>query len=552
MLLLKKLLNTSIANENLAQTCHYVLNYYGIKNTITSLDSFIDEHLENPSILALMDSLSRYGIDNAAIRKGDYEYKDFELPFVCSIQRPSWSHPYFTVVTAIDENNVTYFDPIEKDDRILPIAEFDQIDKDIILLLDATDPKPETDYAANKKKEKNKLIARGLYVSVIAIVFFFILVYNFLSVQYPLNWIGTLFFLFTIVGCLTSLILVWHEVDSHNPFIKKVCGGQGGKIDCEAVLSSKGASFMGISWSIIGFSYFTTILLSQLLFGPSNITYLPYWLGLSLLAFPYVIYSIYYQWKIVGQWCTLCLTIQAVIGLSAGIALGYMYQYGGNIPPTYIPFLTLLLIGAIVLSLTSFTIPLLKTAKESRINKIRWKQLRYNPDIFNMLLRKESFVSQSAEGLGIVIGNPNAKHEIIKVCNPYCGPCAKAHPELEELINSNPNIKVRIIFTATGLDNDIRTAPVQHLLAIQERDGREIVRNALDSWYMSDTKDYVAFANKFPVNGLVTQQGEKINAMGKWCDHMKIRATPTFFINGYELPDSYQIGELKHIFKETT
>jgi Protein-disulfide isomerase len=151
-----------------------------------------------------------------------------------------------------------------------------------------------------------------------------------------------------------------------------------------------------------------------------------------------------------------------------------------------------------------------------------------------------------------VIGNPDAEYEIVKVCNPYCGPCAKAHPELDALIHSNPNIKVRIIFTATGEENDRRTLPVQHLLAIQERDGREQVQKAVDNWYMAETRDYTAFSNKYPMDGELKKQRYKIEDMHRWCQQMKITVTPTFFINGFQLPDSYRIEELKHILKDTT
>lgn len=150
--------------------------------------------------------------------------------------------------------------------------------------------------------------------------------------------------------------------------------------------------------------------------------------------------------------------------------------------------------------------------------------------------------------MGIVVGNPNAQNEIIKVCNPYCGPCAKAHPELEQILKQNADVKVRIIFTASGEEDDLKTAPVQHLLAIQEKYGMDVVNQALDDWYLADKKDYETFAQKYPMNGELIQQKEKIYAMRDWCDAMKIRATPTIFINGAELPDIYRISELKNFY----
>ena len=86
--------------------------------------------------------------------------------------------------------------------------------------------------------------------------------------------------------------------------------------------------------------------------------------------------------------------------------------------------------------------------------------------IFEALLAKQKKITASADGLGIIVGNPNATNTIIKVCNPYCGPCAKAHPAIHDLIKENENIKVQILFTATAKENDKRSKPVKHLLAI--------------------------------------------------------------------------------------
>ena len=60
---------------------------------------------------------------------------------------------------------------------------------------------------------------------------------------------------------------------------------------------------------------------------------------------------------------------------------------------------------------------------------------------------------------------------------------------------------------------------------------------ALDDWYLAEKKDYDAFALKYPMNGELQQQKDKIIAMREWCDAMKIRATPTIYINGQELPE---------------
>jgi hypothetical protein len=59
---------------------------------------------------------------------------------------------------------------------------------------------------------------------------------------------------------------------------------------------------------------------------------------------------------------------------------------------------------------------------------------------------------------------------VCSLCSAYSsGPCAKAHPPLDEIIRNNKDVKVKLIFTATNDKNDIRGIAAKHLLAINEK-----------------------------------------------------------------------------------
>ncbi len=61
-------------------------------------------------------------------------------------------------------------------------------------------------------------------------------------------------------------------------------------------------------------------------------------------------------------------------------------------------------------------------------------------------------------------------------------------------------------------------------------------------------KEYDEFFVKYPMNGEFKLQKETLKAMDAWCKEVGITHTPTFFVNGYRLPDAYSnIAELKHI-----
>lgn len=163
------------------------------------------------------------------------------------------------------------------------------------------------------------------------------------------------------------------------------------------------------------------------------------------------------------------------------------------------------------------------------------------------LLARQKSIGDTANGLGITIGNPNAKYRLTKVCNPYCGPCARAHPVMEELLENNDDLQIQIIFTATDKEDDYRAKPVNHLLAVASKADEKLTKQALDDWYNAPKKEYDIFAAKYgaytPPSG---GQGEALKQMSDWCVETKIAFTPTFFVNGFQLPEMYSVADLKY------
>ena len=49
------------------------------------------------------------------------------------------------------------------------------------------------------------------------------------------------------------------------------------------------------------------------------------------------------------------------------------------------------------------------------------------------------------------------------------------------------------------------------------------------------------------MNGEIKEQETEIDKMRAWCDAAAIRFTPTIYVNGFRLPERYQIEELKYI-----
>lgn len=526
--------------------CRNILRHFGVKHTRRQVSTLLADHMDYPSLLSLHDVLAEYGIASTAIRKGDFSYEDVETPYIITIQQEDWPSACFTVVSCAESNLITYIDPVSEKAKTALMADFETIDKGVLLLLDGESTKDESNYLLNRRLERKDEVVRTLPFLLVGLSVLIPLVYLLsASGNEGTRWISLCFLATGLIGLAVSVLLLLYDIDAHNPFLKEVCAGKGKKASCESVLSSNGSDFLGVSWSIWGFSYFATFFLVQLLY-PGQVSQLTFWSAVSLLASFYVPYSIYYQWRVVKQWCPLCVTVQVILLLNAIVSLGFI---AGTPALHWEWYLTSMIVlsGVVFLVLNLFALPLFKQAKEGRNYAQKWRKLRYNSSVFYALLERSGEVTVSVEDVGIVVGNPSAKHEIIKVCNPYCSPCSKAHPELDQILKHNSNVRLRIVFTATGEESDIRTKPVAHLLAIQQVYGMEIVHRALNDWYLPEMKDYDVFAKKYPMNGELKQQQEKIRKMSQWCNDMKVRVTPTIYVDGKELPDTYSIYELKNV-----
>jgi hypothetical protein len=67
---------------------------------------------------------------------------------------------------------------------------------------------------------------------------------------------------------------------------------------------------------------------------------------------------------------------------------------------------------------------------------------------------------------------------------------------------------------------------------------------------MPENKNYEEYAKKYPVQQELGMKNNKIEAMFKWCEKTEIQFTPTFFIDGFQLPEAYRIEDLEYFLLE--
>lgn len=526
------------------------LKLLNVKVNNASVNETLQNHPDWPSLLCVSDSLNKWNIPNAAGRVEPSAIDGLPTPFMAHTNDKE--HP-LSVVSVVTENTVQLYSKNYHQPVLKSKEDFFKTWGGVYVIAEPLVHSGEKDYKLNKSKAFVNAFVPTALLTLLAVLSF-VGIYTIINSDPAITAITAiaiyLHYFILLAGVIVTSLLLWYEIDKNNPLLQKVCNGII-KGDCNAILTGKQSKvFSWLSWSEVGFFYFSTCLLLLVFAGNTMASAISIIAWLNILALPYTLFSVYYQWRVAKQWCVLCLTVQALLlsgavnvisnGLPASLSALSFYFITKSLLLCCLPVLFWYVVKPAILKL-----------QQAKNTKREYLRIKFNSQIFDTLLKKQKAISISADGLGINLGNPNADNTLIKICNPYCGPCAKAHAKIETLLEDNSNLKVQIIFTSPNQPDQPAYKPVNHLLAIQEKNRDEkILKRALDDWYLSDQKDYDVFAGKYPMNGELTKQGAKIEAMDKWCKAMEVQATPTIFLNGHQLPDAYGIEDLQYFLLE--
>ena len=513
-----------------------------VKRTKAFLKDSLLSHPDVSSLLAISDTLEKYNIETLAVNITNEKLHDIPLP--CIVQVKEGNDTFFNVLTKVDSQHITIYN--QKNTKVKISKElFFTNWTGICLLAEKTEKTKEP--GIEDKQKRRKLI--NSLLTVLGSLFIIWLGFTVYSFWDPTNKINYFLYvgytLLKIIGLTIGTFLLWYEVDKYNPALQNFCSG-GKKVNCDQVLSSKYAYLLKntLSVSALAFSYFfaSVLLILYSNFSLSTITLLG---SLSLAATPILLYSLYIQGVVVKSWCKFCLILAAVLTIEIVIVLSINSFSLQEIALKDIVLFALLFLTPILFWIVLK--PNLEKGKETNLVKRSLQKIKFNKTVFETLLSKSDKVSTDFKDIGILLKNKNPKYHVIKVCNPYCGPCANAHPILDKLYHQGV-IDLQIVFTASADESDMKYAPVNHLLAIDSVDSLN-TPNALDDWYMAEKKDYEIFANKYPMNGELKEQKEKISKMKQWCNAEKITHTPTIYINGYKLTNEYAFEDLVELLQ---
>ena len=514
-----------------------LLSRLNIPYTKKFLKESILSHPDYPSLKCISDTLDHYNLETLAIKIDQDRLQEVPLP--CIIQYAKKVDAFFLLESYTESNVVCLDDKRVK--HAIPKSEFLKHWTGICLLVESTEDSKEPGI---EKSKIDKFIIR-VSVSLIVLILLFALTKSIYSSDLILSDIlfKISYFILKVLGSLLGLILLWHEVDRNNLTLQKFCT-TGKKTNCNKVLDSKHATILKgrISVALLGFTYFFAGLFSIVILGFSGLSIFALLSYLSLGALMVVPISVYYQDVVIRHWCKLCILLICTIILEVLVVLlSGFYRESIFLDQIYLLIVLLLF----PLPIWKWLKPLINQTKESYFLKRNFTRLKNDSDVFSVLLRKSRKIRSNSEGMGIILPNENAKYHIIKVTDPNCSHCTKSHLILDELYR-NKTISLQILFRTNSKEAG-KNRIEQHFLALHAEESLENVLSALHDWYSRENRNYDAFIKQYPLKGKGILNGgrDKLNALHHWCEAENITATPTIFINGYELPKEYSVTDLK-------
>ena len=529
-------------NNSLLNVASHFLKDLRVPYTKNAFRRCLETHSYFPSLYSLSEVLNEYNVENKGLKITPEQVDELPVPFLAYYQIKATGAKDFVNVMKVSPDSVTYYydkeKTISKEEFLRDWAE------NTVLIAEKTKESGEKEYEQNKKQEiknraKKNLLIAGFALFVIAGI------YKYFNTNVSIT-AGASILLFSLGGLVVSVLLLVYEIDKSNAFVKNICTG-GTKVNCNAVLGSKASKIFGVSWGEMGFFYFAAFTLFLLIPNISFQEKTPYLSYVSALSACYIPFSIYYQYKVVKQWCRLCLMVQAILFLS----LIWTFAFG-KFTFSFSNSEILFFIGSALLPvLLWYTLkPILLNANDKRKFEAAYKRLYSRKDVFELTLSDQEKAPDGWQYLGIHKGNPDAENVILKVCSPLCKHCFISHAIFNEILEKNSNVRLVILYDIdAGEEDNQRRLFVRHFLALAEQENKKLVGEAMDYWYLNENRNDDTLKEIYPVpEEILARQESKIDLMREWCRVAEISYTPTVYINGMQLPGTFNLEDLKDYF----
>jgi len=515
----------------------HLLKRLDVKVSDSSIKRELSRHPDFPSLLSLSDVLFEWNVNNAAYQIPVENLPELKCPFIASMTSEAGG---FVLVTTITAETVTVSAGRNKE-KELSLGEFKNNYNGAVLYVEPEPNAGEKDYSAKKLKDTFD----AAWMPILLIGSTLILgcaIGNSLSVNGSIQL--ALAMMLKAFGLGISILLLIQSLDRDNPLIDRICKA-GKKIDCNDILNSKAATVFGvISWSEIGFYYFSGTFI-VLLFNHDQMSLIRMLMIMNLLALPYTIYSIFYQGFIAKKWCLLCCGIQFILWLEMSVFFSEWFK------PSLIPqihpreWINIAISLAIPVLFWVFIKPFIRKSQEFKLLE---RQISFNKKsvkIFNALLAEQPKFTLPDEKYSMVLGDPNGKIIITIISSPFCKHCWTAHQILEKWLRFKEGLQVRVVYNIKSELDHMLKASIYLISSSKNKNELESYQT-LEDWYAQKHPRFEPWVKTQPANVISLTEAEIADNIA-WCKLVDASATPTILINGHKLPAEYRIDDIKYL-----
>jgi len=524
--------------DNVITVVYRTLSLYKVKVTPDTVKRYLKPHPDYPSLKSICDLFKEISVDCYPLRLSDTELFNLNEPFIAHLNEGEGK---IILVKNADEKSVTYADmPVGW--KQIRTEQFLEKWTRVVLLIEPSEISGEKDFSA---KRKDALVTNSI---IPFLIFLFIVIcgYGLGSDGFQKAFINPVMFFILLItkstGLLFSVLLFRSELDIRTEFTDKLCH-LSTNVDCNAVTESKASKVFGsISWAYIGISYFAGGLI--MLFTLPYEVAIALFSVLSIAALPYPVFSVLYQGLKIKKWCPLCLSVQTVLICEFFILLRAIQI----IPISLNGIILTIIVFSTIFSIVLLVKLLHVTKKEEENNYQRLMKLKRDTEVFLSQLQQGKRLEIAEKSNTLYFGNEDSKVTIIIFLSFYCAFCAKKFKSVRSIIDTEPEIKVRLVFAPPKDELSNRLTKI--ICSLMDHGEKRMIPDLIEKWYDADEKQ------KSKV--LIGYKGfEEINLSSEFIFSNRvlfktnhIEGVPAAFVNGYALPESYELEDVRYFIEE--
>lgn len=260
------------------------------------------------SLFGLRNALKSYGVDAHG-----WELKDSEEALALPVPFLASQGADFVLVTDVTDTGVTIRRNGENEPKQLTRHEFGRRYRGTVMVFGVADGAAEPKY----RQHRLEMLADKAKGPVLAAMAAVIVIYCFAAHDALHSFSPAAVALCYAAGIYVSYLLMLKTHGISSAAGDSLCSVIE-RTGCHTVLSTKAARFFGIvSWSEVGMAYFS-VSLGVLLCAPE---YAPWLAVADACCCPFSFWSVWYQKYRAKAWCTMCLTVQALLWIILAIYL---------------------------------------------------------------------------------------------------------------------------------------------------------------------------------------------------------------------------------------